>query len=305
MVAPGSSKPTAAVCSLPLSNDSIAERLDEAAELLEGREANPFRVRAYRRAAETILGSSRPVADILAIEGVAGLTEFPGIGDSIAHVVERLCHTGEWPLLDQLRGKSRHDAVLATVPGVGAKTAALIRERLGIETLEELEAAAYDGRLELLPGIGRKRLRAVRESLAGRFARRTPFGTLRSAGVLPQPAVATLLSIDDEYRRRIEHGRLVRVAPLRFNPDGRLWLPVMRTTRDGRRYTAMYSNTPRAHELVKTHDWVIILRQGAPSRGPWTVVTAGRGPLEGRRVVRGREAECEAHYARVRELDFE
>lgn len=59
----------------------------------------------------------------------------------------------------------------------------------------------------------------------------------------------------------------------------------------------MYSNTPRAHELGTTHDWVVIFREGTGEQAQWTVITSHRGPLAGRRVVRGRESECEAHYA--------
>jgi hypothetical protein len=61
--------------------------------------------------------------------------------------------------------------------------------------------------------------------------------------------------------------------------------------------TALFSNTALAHELGRTHDWVVIYfgRDGGPEHQR-TVVTETRGPLEGRRVVRGREGECREHY---------
>ena len=66
--------------------------------------------------------------------------------------------------------------------------------------------------------------------------------------------------------------------------------------RGGRQYTAMYSNTSRAHELGALRDWVVIYREDKKLGGTWTVITARMGPLKGRRVVRGREAECAAYY---------
>jgi hypothetical protein len=58
----------------------------------------------------------------------------------------------------------------------------------------------------------------------------------------------------------------------------------------------LYSNTARAHELGTNRDWVVIYRDDSASDGQWTVITAGLGKLKGKRVVRGREAECLAHY---------
>jgi hypothetical protein len=209
---------------------------------------------------------------------------------------------GTWPLLERLRGRSQEHAVIATVPGLGPKTAARIHAELGIETLADLEMAAYDGRLACLPGIGRKRLRAVRESLAGRFHPPRDSEAPGFAAVW-QPEVAELLSIDEEYRRKAAAGRLLQVAPLRFNPTASAWLPILHARREGRSYTALYSNTQRAHQLGMTHDWVVVYRELSRNKGQWTIVTSRRAPTQGRRVVRGREAECAAYYARLAEKE--
>jgi putative hydrolase len=66
-----------------------------------------------------------------------------------------------------------------------------------------------------------------------------------------------------------------------------------------RNYTAHYSNSARAHELGMARDWVVIYGTGPANRGQWTVITSRRGRMKGRRVVRGREAECAEHYARL------
>jgi hypothetical protein len=111
--------------------------------------------------------------------------------------------------------------------------------------------------------------------------------------------VETLLAVDDEYRRRAERDELRKIAPRRFNPEGRAWLPVLHSERDGWTLSALFSNTARAHELGRTHDWVILYYERDGDEGQCTVVTESRGPLEGHRVVRGREAECAEHYARL------
>ncbi|MGH7682533.1 MAG: hypothetical protein ACRENN_11185, partial [Candidatus Eiseniibacteriota bacterium] len=72
-----------------------------------------------------------------------------------------------------------------------------------------------------------------------------------------EPSVSDVLDVDREYRERAAKGELKRIAPRRMNPANEAWLPVLRTERAGRHYTALYSNTPRAHELKKTHDWVV------------------------------------------------
>lgn len=285
---------TSAKHELPQNNEFVAQRLEEIADLFEARDPNPWRARAYRNAARTVRALDRPVAEFA---GEESLTDLPGIGKAIALTIERLVFTGDDPLLGRLRGRSQAGAVLATVPGIGRKTAARIRAELKIESLADLELAAYDGRLEHFPGIGQKRLRGVRDSLAGRFRNypRPPVDDHQTA--IWQPPVVELLSIDDEYRRKDAQKRLVQVSPLRFNPSGAFWLPVLRTRRSGRRYTAMYSNTARAHEAGQTHDWVVIFKAGG--RGQWTVVTSRNGTTQGLRVVRGREAECDAHYAQL------
>jgi putative hydrolase len=139
----------------------------------------------------------------------------------------------------------------------------------------------------------------VRESLAGRF-RRGPAGPAQRPPPRPapsnEPPVSELLAIDEEYRAKAAAKKLPRIAPRRFNPTGEAWLAVLHTHRDDREYTALFSNTARAHEYGTTHDWVVIYRDDDHGDGQWTVVTARFGPLKGRRVIRGRERECEEHY---------
>jgi hypothetical protein len=115
-----------------------------------------------------------------------------------------------------------------------------------------------------------------------------------------EPSIAVLLDVDAEYRRKAAARLLPMIAPRRFNRAHEARLPVLHTVRDGWRFTALYSNTELAHRLRRTGDWVVVRfhRDHEPA-GLRTVVTETRGPLEGRRVVRGREAELVPPPARA------
>ena len=275
------------------TNRNVADKLDEVARLLGEQEANPFRVRAYRRAAATLRAIPRPVEEIFSEGGLEALEALPDIGESLGRAIAQILVTGRLQMLERLRGESEPLALLRTVPGIGAVLAHRIHDHLGIETLEELELAAHDGRLETISGFGQKRLTGIRDSLAHRLARvrRPP-----PRGDTPAPRVAELLDVDREYRQEAEAERLPRIAPRRFNPRKQAWLPILHTRRGDRSYTVLYSNTPRAHELGKTHDWAIMYVDGRGVERQYTVITAEFGPLQGRRIVRGREAECRALY---------
>jgi hypothetical protein len=279
------------------TNAAIAQQLERIAELLDAQDANPYRVRAYRTAATMLRELSRPAGDILAADGVAGLRQLPAIGISLAHAIEQLLHTGTIDLLEQLRGETAPERILGTVPGIGPTLAAHIHQQLGIESLAELEAAASDGRLAQVPGFGPRRVRGVRETLAGRLHRHPPAPIPFQAQPLDnQPTVAELLDIDRAYREAAQANRLPRIAPRRFNPTHEAWLPVLHTQRGQSHYTALFSNSARAHELGTLRDWVVIYRDDADGAGQWTVVTARYGRLAGKRIVRGREDECMAYY---------
>ncbi len=89
-----------------------------------------------------------------------------------------------------------------------------------------------------------------------------------------------------------QDGTLHRIAPRRFNPGHRAWLPIMHIDRDGWHLTLLFSNTARAHQLGKTDDWVVVYFDGdAHHEGQCTIVTETSGLLKGQRVVRGREQE--------------
>jgi predicted regulator of Ras-like GTPase activity (Roadblock/LC7/MglB family) len=278
-------------------NAEIAARLEEVAGVLADQNANPYRVAAYRRAARTVRDWPYPVAELAAEQGVDGLTTLPHIGESLARSIYQLITTGRLPMLERLRGESDPVKLFASVLGIGRKTAQRLHDELGIHTLEELEIAAHDGRLALV-GVGQKRIAGIRDALAGRLGRVGRRYAVEGASL---PAVAELLDVDREYRTAAAQGSLHRIAPRRFNPSHEAWLPVLHTRRGETHYTALFSNTARAHELGRTRDWVVLYFDGASGERQSTVITAARGPLRGRRIVRGREDECLQHYQRSAE----
>ncbi len=273
-----------------MDNLTVARKLIAYADYLEGRDANIYRVRAYRQAAHTVQRLERPLAELLAREGRAGLEALPGIGSHLSYTLEGLIRTGEFRTLGGDGGHIDPRRLLQSLPGVGPLLARSIHEQLGISTLEELEQAAHDGRLTRL-GIGPKRLRGLRDALASRLSRSRMPELVRG-----EPAVADLLAVDHEYRTRAARALLPTVAPRRFNPDQQPWLPLYQADRGGWHYRALFSNTALAHRLGQTHDWVVIYFDDGSTSGQRTVVTETRGDLRGRRVVRGREGECRQHY---------
>jgi DNA polymerase (family 10) len=274
-------------------NAQIARRLEEAAGILEAQHANPYRVDAYRRAALTVRNLREPIQALLEREGLEGLLKLPAIGDRLGLVIRDLILTGRFPMLEHLRGEMDPVALLQSVPGIGPVHATRLHHDLGIDTLEDLEAAAHDGRLATLAGFGPKRIAGIIDSLGARLGR-----VRRPHPQRPEIPVEELLELDREYREAARAGRLPKIAPRRFNPAREAWLPIMHAQRGPRHYTVLFSNTARAHRLGRTRDWVILYEDGASGGRQYTVITAQHGPLAGRRIVRGREAECRAWYER-------
>ncbi|WP_321343707.1 helix-hairpin-helix domain-containing protein [Breoghania sp.] len=270
-------------------NAAVANRLRDFADLLQQQGEGGFRERAYRRGSETVSALSRPVSAILSEQGWDGLVALPGIGRSIAAAIAEMVATGRWSQLERLRGELVPEVLFLSLPGIGPKLAHRLAEDADLETLEELEAALHLGNLDV-PGLGPRRRRMLSAVLAERLGRPVA-GVDRGA---PEPPVSLLLEVDRMYREKAEAGALRKIAPKRFNPSGEAWLPVLHARHAPWHFTALYSNTARAHDLGKTKDWVVIyFHADDMPEGRRTVVSEIRGPLAGQRVVRGREREVD------------
>ena len=277
-------------------NQDIAQRLREMAQLLEDQGASRFRVRAYRAAAETIERLTMPAAEIAQQQGTDGLQTLPGIGVSLARSIHTLVVTGRLPMLDRLRGSMDPVSLLTSIPGIGPALAHRLHDDLHVETLEQLEMAAHDGRLAEIEGIGPKKLLGIIDSLTARLGRVRRLPQAARPHATGEPPVDELLDVDREYRESAEAGRLQTITPHRFNPKKEAWLPILHTQRGARHYTALFSNSALAHQLKKTRDWVILYYDDDQGERQCTVITSHQAPFNGKRIVRGREEDCAAYY---------
>jgi len=136
-----------------MKNQEIARIFNEIADILEIKGENPFRIRAYRRAAQNIDGLPRDIAS-LSEEELLGI---PGIGQDLAGKVREYINTGTIGTYEELKREIPEGlTLLLTVPGLGPKTAKLLYERLKIKDIEDLERLAREHKLRGLPGIKEK-----------------------------------------------------------------------------------------------------------------------------------------------------
>ena len=169
-----SGQPRPETAAVLVHNAAIASALDEIADVLEIEGANPFRVRAYRNAAQLIGRYGREVADML--QGGEDLTSLPGIGADLAGKIAEIASTGRSAFLEELHAQVPESlSALLKVPGLGPKRVAILHQQRGIGTLDELHRAALDGRIRTLRGFSEKRERDILDALealrvtSGRF----------------------------------------------------------------------------------------------------------------------------------------
>ena len=273
-----------------INNAVIAETLRDAAKLLDQQKASRPRILTYDNAARTIEGLPENIADVAA-RGVEALESLPYIGRTVATAIIQLTTTGRWEQLERMRGELTPEITFQNVPGIGPAFACLIHESLHVDTLETLEAAAHDGRLETVPGIGERRCKTIRQSLASILVREKQLQ--QDVNKTNLPPVEVILDVDQEYREKATAGKLALITQNRFSLRSEAWLPVLHTERGPWFFTALFSNTSSAHEVGRTGDRVIILHNSHQhAEDQCTVVTERSGPLRGRRVVRWREQEC-------------
>jgi DNA polymerase (family 10) len=147
-----------------LDNLAIARVLAEIGDLLEIKDENPFKIRAYRNAAESITHAPGAVAAM----SESDLRALPGIGKDLAAKIHELVNTGSIAYHQDLLQEFPPSILdMLHLQGVGPKTVAVLYRELAIRTLDDLQAAARDGRLRALKGMGAKKeaqiLKAVEE----------------------------------------------------------------------------------------------------------------------------------------------
>lgn len=164
-----------------MTNHEIARILLHIADILDIQGENPFKVRAYVRAAQTLQGLTQEVSTLA---DPAQLRELPGIGEAIAKKIQELLTTGSLRYYEELKQSPYARLTeLLRIPGMGPKHVRLVYEQLGVSSVEQLQQAAEQGKLRTLPGLGEKSEQKILEGIqqALRFRERMPLGY-----VLPQ-----------------------------------------------------------------------------------------------------------------------
>jgi DNA polymerase (family 10) len=160
-----------------MRNKEIGALFDEIADILELREENRFRINAYRRGAQSLTHASRDVEELARSDS---LSTIPGIGKDLSAKILEYLETGTIRYLEELREETP-DVLLdmLRIPGVGPKTAVLIHEELGIESLDALARAAREHRLRVLPKIREKTEENILKGIEflERSGKRIPLGT--------------------------------------------------------------------------------------------------------------------------------
>jgi len=192
------------------TNDEIASELEAMADLLEARDVE-YKPRAYRRAAENVRSRPVRVAD-LAVEDPDELTEIEGVGEAIAAKIVEYVEAGEIAELEELREELPVDmAALTRVEGVGPKTVGTLYDALGIETVDDLEAAAEAGEIREVSGFGVKTEENILDNVE--FARQAGHRRLLGSARPIADEVLAELREDEAVERCEAAGSLRRWKP--------------------------------------------------------------------------------------------
>jgi len=207
-----------------MKNREIARLFSEIADMLEIREDNPFKVRAYRKAALNLEGCARNLEDLSRKE----LLEIPGVGEELATKIEEYLRTGSMSAHDKLKGEVPAGVfALLAVPGLGPKTAKTVHDRLRVASIEELEQAAAEHRLAGIPGIQQKTEENILKGIAAlkRGRERQPLGRLLPAAeelveTLKKRASLERIEIAGSIRRRKESVKDIDILATSPDPSG-------------------------------------------------------------------------------------
>ncbi len=193
-----------------MDNPEIARTLEEVADILEIQNANPFRVRAYRNAVRTVETVTVPLRRW--VEENRALTDLPGIGKEMANHIKEMVETGTLGFRDELLAEVPRSLIeLMRLPGLGPKKARRVWDELAIGSVDELEAAAKEGRVASLPGFGAKSQEKILAGIAD-YRQQGSRILLNEAERSVEPLLAYLreipeverLEVAGSYRRRQE-----------------------------------------------------------------------------------------------------
>lgn len=222
-----------------MKNQEIARIFNEIADILEIRGENPFRIRAYRRAAQNIDGLPRDVSTLSEEE----LLSIPGIGQDLAGKIREYINTGRMASYEELKREIPEGlTVLLTVPGLGPKTAKLLYERLNVKNIEDLEGLAREHKLIGLPGIKEKTEENILKGIEmlKRGKERLPIGR-----VLPLAK-----DILEQLREKAPADNLSLAGSLRRWKDTIKDIDILATSREPERVMNVFVKLPMVKEVL-------------------------------------------------------
>ena len=207
-----------------MTKAEIASVLEEIGTLLELKDENPFKIRAYANAARSLETWGGNVSELKDEEA---LEKIPGIGKAIAAKIKELAETGSLKYLQELRAEFPAAILeLFSISGLGAKKIKALHEKLQVSSIEELQKACESGRVAQLPGFGETTQTKICEAIARRTKHAGSFQlgqiapeaeTLRSD--LAAHPDALQVELAGSYRRRKEIVRDVDLIVATKNPD--------------------------------------------------------------------------------------
>ncbi|NOZ68373.1 MAG: DNA polymerase/3'-5' exonuclease PolX [Deferribacteres bacterium] len=222
-----------------MRNQEVARIFNEIADILEIKGENPFRIRAYRRAARNIDGLTRDVAAMHEKE----LLKIPGIGADLAEKIREYVTTGTLKFYEELKKEAPPGlAEILSVPGLGPRTAMLLFEKLKIKSIDDLQRYAEEGRLKGLPGIKERTEENILRGIAmiKRHSGRFPLGRVL-------PVAEEIMS---ELRKRSPVRELVAAGSLRRWKDTIKDIDILSTSRDPEKVMDVFVHLPLAREVL-------------------------------------------------------
>jgi DNA polymerase (family 10) len=221
-------------------NVEIARLFYEMASLLEARNESAFRIRAYQRAGQTLESLSE---DVVAVAARGGLTALPGIGRDLAARIDEYLTTGRIGQLESLRAELPAGFLtLLEIRGLGPRTARVLWEQLGVDSIETLEALCRSGTIVGVAGIRDKTreniLKGIERWKAGRV--RTPLATARAIAVQVSEALRVHGGVE----------RLEIAGSLRRMRDAVKDVDLLVTSADPARVIRTFTTLPSVTEVV-------------------------------------------------------
>ncbi|HEX9899614.1 MAG TPA: helix-hairpin-helix domain-containing protein, partial [Candidatus Methylomirabilis sp.] len=223
-----------------MRNVEIADLFNEIADFLEVKDENPFRIRAYRRVAQALEGLSE---DIAAIAARNALQDVPGIGKDLAGKIQEYLTAGKIEYLEGLRKEIPAGVIdLMGIHGVGPKTAKLLYEQVGVDSVEKLEELAKAHTLAGLPGIKAKTEENILKGIAvWRSGReRMPLGT----------ALVLAEAILGELRKLREVNQISLAGSLRRMKETVKDIDILITSKNPARIMGVFAGLPNVAEVL-------------------------------------------------------